>query len=108
MSETSKQADLLILTILPEETDAVVAALSVDAKFEPETGTNLHGWLGTELPSYQGRLRVIVGCTANAGNDQMQAVATAGLHRFRPKILLVVGIAGGIPKGSDPMSPMNT
>lgn len=103
MSKTSKNADLLILTILPEETDAVITALSVDGGFEFETGTNLHGWQGIELTNRQGRLRVIVGSTANAGNDQMQAVAMDGLQRFQPKILLVVGVAGGIPKRSDPM-----
>lgn len=103
MRETLKKADLLILTILPEETDAVVAALSMDGRFKLETGTNLHGWQGIELQSHQGQLRVIVGSTANAGNDKMQAVATDGLTLFQPKILLVVGVAGGVPKGSDPM-----
>jgi nucleoside phosphorylase len=93
----------VILTILPEETSAVLNSLSAHGSFQRERGTNLHDWRGIELDSYQGRLRVIVGTSDGAGNDRMQAAATDGLHRFQPVVLLVVGVAGGIPKGTDPM-----
>lgn len=103
MSEGSKPADLVILTILPEETAAVVGALSSIGSFRREPGTNLHDWRGVEVSSQQGVLRVVVGSSGGAGNDRMQATATDGLQRFQPRVVLVVGVAGGIPKGSDRM-----
>ena len=103
MGEASTQADLVILTILPEETSAVVAALSAHGSFHQVLGTNLYRWRSVELASNQGKLRVIVGSSGGAGNDKMQAAATDGLQRFKPHVLLVVGVAGGVPKGNDPM-----
>lgn len=103
MGEASTQADLVILTILPEETAAVVAALSAHGSVDPVLGTNLYGWRRVDLASTQGTLRVVVGSAGGAGNDKMQAAAADGLPRFEPHALLVVGVAGGIPKGSDPM-----
>ena len=104
MNEASKPADLVILTILPEETWAVVSALGKPGDVRLEAGINLYNWRGVDLDSNQGRLRVIVGSSGGAGNDKMQATASDGLLRFHPQVLLVVGVAGGIPKGRDLMS----
>lgn len=100
-------SDVLILTILPEENSAVFSELEKHGQASrvlPTQGCpNRYEWHKFLLPTAAGFLTVVTGVVARAGNDTMQAAVSDGLQRFNPIALLVVGVAGGLPKDSDPM-----
>ena len=99
--------DVLILTILPEENSAVLSELGKHCQpgrvLPTREYPNLYEWHKFVLPTPAGFLTIATGVVARAGNDTMQAAASDGLRRFNPAALLVVGVAGGLPKDSDPM-----
>ncbi|MBP8285720.1 MAG: hypothetical protein KAX57_02660 [Rhodoferax sp.] len=107
MNEIVGDSDVLILTILPEENSAVISELKNHCQANRVLPThefpNLYEWHKFILPTSTGDLTVATGVVARAGNDTMQAAVTDGLQRFNPIVLLVVGVAGGLPKDSDPM-----
>lgn len=107
MDQIVCDADVLILTILPEENSAVFSELEKYGKASrvlPTQGCpNQYEWHKFLLPSTAGLLTIATGVVARAGNDTMQAAVSDGLRRFNPAALLVVGVAGGLPKDSDPM-----
>ena len=107
MDQIVCDADVLILTIVPEENSAVFSELEKYGKASrvlPTQGCpNQYEWHKFLLPSTAGLLTIATGVVARAGNDTMQAAVSDGLRRFNPAALLVVGVAGGLPKDSDPM-----
>ena len=63
----------------------------------------MYEWHKFLLPSKSGQLTIALGVVARAGNDNMQAAVSEGLRRFSPAALLIVGVAGGMPKDNDLM-----
>lgn len=103
MATNKPAVDVLILTILDEEYQAIVAELSRFGQGERHFGNNHYAWSHYNLARNQGVYRVVVGTAGTACNDFMQAAAANGLAEFAPAVLLVVGIGGGLRKGDDPM-----
>lgn len=94
------QVDILIVTILPDEYAAALRVLS-DAR--PVQGTpdapNLYGWrLGTIARTYGGAYRVALALTGRAGNVSASQAVVRSAERWKPRYVLLVGIAGGLPR----------
>lgn len=95
-----RDVDLAILTVLPEEYEAVVKVLS---SHRPFPGTleqpNQFGWeLGEVDAPGRGRpYRVVVALIGSAGNVSSTTATQQTLSVWQPRYVLLVGIAGGFP-----------
>ncbi len=91
-------ADVVILTIVDVELRAILATLGLSdqAREKLPNGTVVHRTtLASALPG-RGPLRVVVACVASAGNPGAAALATQLAVTFRPKCMVLVGIAAGM------------
>lgn len=91
-------ADILIVTVLPEEYEAVRSQLT-DAR--PAQGTpdapNTHAWrLGTIAREGGGTYRVALALVGGAGNVNASQALAMSVARWQPRYALLVGIAGGL------------
>lgn len=92
--------DIAILTVIPEEYFAVVGKLAVDeVPAACRDCVNRYGWVYAELdsPQHEKPYRVVVGMAGEAGTTSGALAAQRALLRFRPRHLLLVGVAGGLP-----------
>lgn len=98
------KADIAILTVIPEEYEALIASLSAyGCKTEHDPGTstapNQFGWVTGEVRGNRDqRYRVVVGMVTQPGPARMTSAISATLTRYKPQYVLVVGIAGGFPQ----------
>ena len=98
------RADIAILTVIPEEYEAVIASLSTygcKAEHDPGSSTapNQFGWATGELQGAGDQVyRIVVGMVAQPGPARMASAISATCARYRPQYVLVVGIAGGFPQ----------
>jgi nucleoside phosphorylase len=91
-------ADILIVTVLPEEYSAVVSQLT-DARLARGTANapNTHSWrLGTIAHAGGGAYRVAVALVGSAGNVNASQAVASSVARWKPRHVLLVGIAGGL------------
>ena len=94
--------DVVILTVLPEEYQAVYSRLS-NLHSAPASASvpNLYAWVHGEIPNPESgkSYSIALGMTGRAGNNQ-SAIATAdALARWKPRYVFFVGIAGGFDLG---------
>jgi len=89
---SSNQADIVCLTALGLEHAAVVAFLESPKEVVLETGTIVE--IG-ELRESAKKLRVAV-VTGGQGNSAAAAAAQEAISQFRPRMVLMIGVAGGI------------
>jgi len=93
----SSQVDIAILTVIPPELFAARDALGIaeSARFKDEVGT----------VSYRGRVRsalarrdyeVVLTCLGRAGNALSAAAVQDVIARYRPQLVLLMGIAAGM------------
>jgi nucleoside phosphorylase len=98
------RADIAILTVIPEEYEAVIASLSsYGCKTEHDPGSatvpNLYGWIRGDLPGAGGQVyRVVVGNVVKPGPGRMASAVSATYNRYKPQYVLIVGIEGGFPQ----------
>ena len=98
------RADIAILTVIPEEYESVLASLnSYGCQTIHDSGsasaTNLYGWVVRALTDAQGRVyRIVVGIVAQPGPERMASAVLATVTRYKPRYILLVGIAGGFPQ----------
>ena len=97
------KVDIALVTVIPEEYQAVRSALERHGC--PTThaaGTarqpNQYGWVVGELgagpaPGYQ----LVVALAGLPGPTRMAEVVSTTIHRYNPRYVLLVGIAGGFP-----------
>lgn len=90
---TTPHADVVILTALPEENEAVVHALG-DCRVQPWRGHSLHF-------GKVGNLDVLAFPIGGMGNPSSAYAATLAISVWNPVSLLLVGIAGGFPEPGD-------
>lgn len=94
--------ELAIVTILEEEYEAVKRTMGspkVVRDQNGETYPNRFGWTrGTLMKDDNSLVDVILARTDTAGSTSSQAAAMRTIDRFRPRCLLVIGVAGGIGK----------
>jgi nucleoside phosphorylase len=97
--ESDPEVDVAFVTILEEEYEAVLRLL---ARVQPAVATphreNRYGWMFGEIsPAGAGRpYRVVVGLSGQPGTHVGLQIARDAIETFRPRYVLLVGIAGGI------------
>lgn len=99
--DQTEQADVAILTIIPEEYEAVCAALpGLEKAPERPLLPNIYGWMVGKIAKTDSAapLRVAVALAGEAGNLPASHAATRTIDRWRPRYLVLSGIAGGLPK----------
>ncbi len=90
--------DALVLTALPVELGAVLLVFdAIDQKPEKtESGTNYWFKALFTVNAAKKSLRVAIACFGNAGNVDAAAETAMLLTKFKPKIVVMVGIAAGM------------
>ena len=97
--ETEPQVDVALVTVLPEEYDAVIRHLDrSDPVPSIETRPNRYAWrFGEIAPADGGRpYRVVVALAGEKGTNAGLLVVGHTIEAFRPRYVLLVGIAGGL------------
>ena len=90
--------DIAIVTILPEEYEAVKRRLK-NVRRDPGTKDqpNQYAWIVGEIEAAQGgTYQVVVAMTLNPGNTSGSLGTGRTVARWKPRYVLLVGIAGGI------------
>jgi nucleoside phosphorylase len=97
VNEVSKEVDFAIVTALPIEREAVVARLEGVVRIsDPDDPYTFH--FGTIPLGDKTNYTAVVMQLLEIGNIEAAASATALLKRWKPKHVLMVGIAAGIGK----------
>jgi len=95
-----RPVDIAIITVLPEEYDAVRGHLDTANLVEADgEKPRQHAWqLGTVEPDGGGSpFHVVLARTGEAGQNSAVIACKNTIDRFRPRYVLLVGIAGGFP-----------
>jgi nucleoside phosphorylase len=91
--------DIVILTALPEEYQAIGAHLTdLHPPLGTETTPNLYAWQLGVVPraGKDGTYRVAVGMTGRAGTNESALATMDAIQRWNPRYVFFVGIAGGL------------
>jgi nucleoside phosphorylase len=91
--------DVAIITVLPEEYQAVLRKLENVRPVQTWDGrANAYVWVVGEVPSahLETARRVVVGMAGESGEVSGALATGATIDRFRPRDVLLVGIAGGV------------
>lgn len=91
--------DILIVTVLREEYTAVLQLLSNTRPVQgrPDAPA-LYGWrTGTVAREPGGEYRVVLALTGSAGTVTASQAVVRSVERWKPRYVLLVGIAGGLP-----------
>ncbi|WP_028067179.1 TIR domain-containing protein [Solirubrobacter soli] len=97
--DQSRSVDVAFVTILPEEYAAVLAHVDRHEEARPtRSSPNQHAWQLAELDtlSYDRPYRAVVALAGDPGNNNAVLVVKNTIKRFRPRYVLLVGIAGGL------------
>jgi nucleoside phosphorylase len=93
----TKHVDIVVLTVIPVELEAARSALEIDAR-ERETSDDgtvyFRGVVRSELVRRD--YEIILACIGSAGNPGAAAAAAIAITRYRPRVVLLVGIAAGM------------
>src|SRR6266566_5320135 len=90
-----EKADFAILTILQEEHEAILARFTTDPYSDPSS-QQTYGI--SQVQTKDGKnCTVAIARTIRQGNDASQQLANRMITDLDPQMLLVVGIAGGVP-----------
>jgi len=90
-----EKVDFAIITILPEEFNAIDARFSPDVYNDPVT-QNTYGISHVQTKAGKDCI-VATASSYGPGNDDSQKIANNIIHDLDPQMLLVVGIGGGVP-----------
>jgi len=93
-----ERADVIVLTVIPAELAAARDALGIPeqgARTKDNDGTvYFHGAVRSALTS--GPLRVVLACIGEAGNASAARAAASAIATWKPRAVLLMGIAAGI------------
>jgi nucleoside phosphorylase len=100
-SGLASTADILIVTVLPEEYRAVLSRM---AKTRTAQGTvdmpNAYAWrIGNVARKGGGAYRVALALVGGPGNANASLAVTNSVSRWRPRYVMLVGCAGGFSQG---------
>ena len=89
--------DIAIVTVLREEYDAMLAQLD-SHRFEPgnHLNPNLFAWEHGIITSQKGEYKITVAFAGQPGNLSGFAATLRTVEKWRPRYVLLVGIAGGL------------
>lgn len=98
--------DFVVLAPLEEERDAVLGLLPAVWRLPPDA-QDIRIYYGAELPVWladgtEGVYRLIVASPLGSGRVEAAAATSDAIHRFRPRYVLLVGIAEGVSDGVEP------
>ncbi|HFK4650291.1 TPA: purine phosphorylase [Serratia marcescens] len=94
--QSLREPDVLILTALPIELAAAKKVFAItDDVFPTLTSNGIHFWTA-EIARPDGSLKCVVASFAGAGNVNASSITTHLLTEFRPKKVVMMGIAGGL------------
>ncbi len=93
-SEKLKKVDIAIITILEDEFEAILQRFKPTPHREP--GRRTYGICHVKTKSGYNYTIAISRCSEQ-GNDTSQKLANDMIHDLNPQLILVVGIAGGVP-----------
>lgn len=99
-SHQNPLVDVVILTVLPEEYNQVLAKLSsLGLPLNMATNPNIYAWRFGEAfcPIHNRAYKVAVGMIGRAGDIQSALAAKDAISLWRPNYLVFSGIAGGLP-----------
>jgi len=96
----TRQVDIVIITALEEEREAVLRKLPRHRRQNP-SGDDIHIYytanLAVKLPNgAAGTYRIVVLSLVNMGRVQAATATNDAIHRWKPRYVLLVGIAGGV------------
>jgi nucleoside phosphorylase len=94
------QVDVAIVTILPEEYETVQRCLK-NVQRDPGTKDqpNQYAWVVGEIEAAQGGVyQVALAMTLHPGNASGSLGTSKTIARWNPRYVLLVGIAGGLPR----------
>ena len=90
-------ADVGVLTVIAPELNAARAALGFASEHKEKDDDGTTYWVGPVASAILGRpLRVALTCIAGAGNPSAAVATTRLLARYRPRGVILMGIAAGI------------
>ncbi len=95
-----QEMDVAIVTILEEEYKAVRAHLSEPQRLPgPSTDPNVCAWMAGKVAKSDGNgfYRVILALTGRPGTNSAVFATIETVRRWKPRYVLLVGIAGGLP-----------
>ena len=92
--------DILVVTVLPEEYAAVLRLLSNARAVQGSADSpTLYGWRTGTIPrSAGGAYRTVLALAGRAGNVNASQAVIRSVERWKPRYVLLVGIAGGFPR----------
>jgi nucleoside phosphorylase len=95
-SSSNKMTDVVIITALQKEQDAVLRYLNYHQTIENFGQTFYRAFIQTNRPdtTYQ----VVIVCLRQMGNVQAALVTQRAIAEFNPSHIILTGIAGGVPK----------
>ncbi|MDB5308651.1 MAG: hypothetical protein JWO38_2853 [Gemmataceae bacterium] len=97
------KADIAIITVIAEEYTAVTTRLERQGcRLRHDPGSqrqpNQYGWVTGELSDAWGQaFQLVVAATILPGHTRMANAVSTTVSRFKPRYVLLVGIAGGFP-----------
>ena len=93
-------ADVVILTVLPEEYGSILNKLS-ELAHPPDLGStsNLYAWRSGNVfcENFNSDYKIVVGMIGRAGTTEGALAAREAVQLWRPHYVLLAGIAGGLP-----------
>jgi nucleoside phosphorylase len=94
---STQRIDFAILTALPEERRAVINRLGSSFKRLPSTNDDIHTYYQGTVESIEGnQYNVVVTNQVSMGRVQASTAASSIIRTWKPRYLLLVGIAAGI------------
>ncbi|MCP4696604.1 MAG: 5'-methylthioadenosine/S-adenosylhomocysteine nucleosidase [Gammaproteobacteria bacterium] len=93
--------DIAIITIIEEEYLAVKQHLHNTCSIQgTATNPNTHAWVSGEIdaPHLSIPYKVILAMAGEAGNNSGAIATNRTIERWKPRYVLLVGIAGGLPR----------
>jgi nucleoside phosphorylase/predicted Zn-dependent protease len=103
VEDSMPKTDVAIITIIPEEYEAVASRLKAEGcSVTHDSGNrnqpNQYGWVTGELSVDNGKVyHLVLAAAVSPGPTHMANAVNATLTRFKPRYVLLVGIAGGFP-----------
>lgn len=96
----TRSADIVIITALEEERDAVLRKLPNRRRQKP-SADDVHVYYTCNLPvkfpnRTSGTYRIVVTSLVQMGPTQAATTTITAIHKWKPKFILLVGIAGGV------------
>lgn len=92
-----QSADVVVLNVIATELEATLEAFDFNIGQKRKLSSGTLVWTGSLRSSVaQQEFGVAVGCVARAGNPDTAEIAGELIRRFRPRLVLLVGIAAGI------------